>query len=109
MPKETSKISMLSQGRTFRLILFAGHFGVQHFSHLTDADDATSSKLKNLLSGLFLKWLEMMSVTNASFQRFLSVNDLPNASLCVHDSIISIFLIGPTDSAWERRTCFPRA
>jgi hypothetical protein len=47
---------------------YASHFWAQHFSHLTNMDDMISAKLLNLLSSRFLEWLEVMSVTDASFQ-----------------------------------------
>ena len=64
---------------------YASNSCAQHISHLTDIDDVISSKLLGLLrSSRFLQWLEVMSVTGASFQAPLITLDSPMVSLPVN-------------------------
>ena len=49
-------------------LLYASHFWARHFSRLTIVDNMVASKLLELLSGHFLEWLEVMSVTDTLFQ-----------------------------------------
>ena len=63
-------------------LLYASHFWARHFSRLTNVDDTVSWKLLELLSCRFLEWLEVMSVTDASFQ----------APLIAAESKVSLYL-----------------
>ena len=66
-------------------LLYVSNFWAQHISHLTDVDDMISLKLLDLLqSSRFLQWLEVMSVTGASFQTPLITLDSPKVSLQVN-------------------------
>jgi hypothetical protein len=56
-------------------LLYASRFWAQHLSYLTDIDDVISFKLRGMLSSRFLEWLEVMSVTDASFQAALATLD----------------------------------
>ena len=58
---------------------YASRFWAQHLSYLTDVDDVISSKLRDMLSTRFLEWLEVMSVTDASFQAPLATLDSSKA------------------------------
>jgi hypothetical protein len=62
---------------------YASHFWAQHFSHLTDVNDVISARLLSLLSSRFLEWLEVMSVTDASFQAPLITVGSSKASRCL--------------------------
>ena len=67
---------------------YASHFWAQHLSYLTDVDDVIASKLRDMLSTRFLEWLEVMSVTNASFQAPLAT--LESSKAC---SLTNYFLM----------------
>jgi len=59
---------------------YASHFWAQHLSRLMNINDVISSKLMHLLSSRFLEWLEVMSVTEVSFQAPLAAINLSKAS-----------------------------
>jgi hypothetical protein len=58
---------------------YASRFWAQHVSYLTDVDDVICSKLRRVLSSRFLEWLEVMSVTDTSFQAPLATLDSSKA------------------------------
>ena len=58
---------------------YASRFGAQHLTYLTDVDDVICSKLRGVLLNRFLEWLEVMSVTDASFQAPLATLDSSKA------------------------------
>ena len=58
---------------------YASHFWAQHLSYLTVVDDVICFKLRGVLSSRFLEWLEVMSVTDASFQAPLATLDSSKA------------------------------
>ena len=86
-----------------RHLFYASLFWAQHFSEYVDMDNIISSKLQGLLSSRFLEWLEVMSVTNSSFQAPLAAINLSKASFCTNHSI-TIFTHPRVDSG---RPCLP--
>jgi len=65
-------------------LLYASHFWAQHISRLTTIDDTICLKLLTLLSSRFLEWLEVMSVTDTSFQEPLAAISSSKVSLSVN-------------------------
>ena len=65
---DIENLGALAKENISRHLLYASHFWARHFLHLTNVDNVVSSKLIDLLSDHFLEWLEVMSVTGASFQ-----------------------------------------
>jgi len=84
--KDIENLDILIKNNISRRLLYASHFWTQHISHLTTFDDATSLKLQYLLSSRFLEWLEVMSVTDTSFQEPLAAIDSSKA-LCASDEL----------------------
>ena len=66
-------LSALIKNNISSHLLYACHFWAQHISRLTNVNDMISSTVLDLLSGRFLEWLEVMSVTGAPFQAPLIV------------------------------------
>ena len=66
--KNVENLSTLVKEYVSPHLLYASRFWAQHLSYLTDVDDVICSMLWGLLSNHFLEWLEVMSVTDASFQ-----------------------------------------
>jgi hypothetical protein len=79
--KDIENLSALATKNISPHLLYASRFWAQHFSCLTNIDDMILSKLLGLLSSRFLEWLEVMSVTGASFQAPLVAIESSKASL----------------------------
>jgi hypothetical protein len=79
--KDIENLSALAKKNISPHLIYASRFFAQHFSHLTNVDDTILSTLLGLLSNHFLEWLEVMSVTGASFQTPLIAVDSSKASL----------------------------
>ena len=67
---------------------YASRFWTQHLSYLRDDDDAISAKLRAVLSGHFLEWLEVMSVTSGSFQAPLATLESSKACSFTNDLLM---------------------
>ena len=78
--RDIANLDVLINENISRHLLYASHFWAQHISQLANIDDSTSSKLQDLLSNHFLKWLEVMSVTDTSFQAPLATIDSSKVS-----------------------------
>jgi hypothetical protein len=66
--KDVEGLDALIKKNILPHLRYASYFWAEHLSHLTNVDDMISAELLSLLSSRFLEWLEVMSVTNASFQ-----------------------------------------
>jgi len=91
--KDIENLDALIEDSISRRLLYASHFWAQHISRLTTVDDATSLKLRCLLSSRFLEWLEVMSVTDTSFQEPLAAVDSSKASTQTLDFVTPTFLL----------------
>jgi hypothetical protein len=67
-------------------LLYASRFWAQHLSYLTDVDEVICSMLLGLLSNHFLEWLEVMSVTDGSFQAPLAT--ISSSEACYQQAIL---------------------
>ena len=80
--KDIENLGALAKQNISRHLLYASHFWARH-SRLTNIDNTVSLKLVDLLLNRFFEWLEVMSVTGASFQ----------APLIAVDSKASLYII----------------
>ena len=71
--KDVENLSTLVKEYISPHLLYASRFWAQHLSYLADVDDMICSMLLGQLSNHFLEWLEVMSVTGASFRAPLAI------------------------------------
>ena len=90
--KDIENLDVLVKDNISRRLLYASRFWAHHISCLTTVDDATCLKLQCLLSSRFLEWLEVMSVTDTSFQEPLAAIDSSKASIQTLDFVTPAFL-----------------
>jgi len=105
--KNIENLDILIKDHISRHLDYASHFWAQHISCLPTVDDATSLKLQCLLSSRFLEWLEVMSVTDTSFQEPLAAINSSKVSTRTLDP--AFFLIVPSGSACQRQTWNPHS
>ena len=84
--KDVENLSTIVKEYISPHLLYASYFWAQHLSYLTDIDDTVCSMLLGLLSNRFLEWLEVMSVTDASFQAPLAA--ISSSEACYPQTIL---------------------